>query len=46
MADAQAAVVDADGTQYWHNKEGELHRDGDLPAVVKATGTQQWRKEG
>jgi hypothetical protein len=29
----------------WY-KEGRLHRDGDLPAVVMADGTQMWYKRG
>ncbi len=29
------------GAQYWY-QHGELHRDGDQPAVIGADGTQMW----
>jgi hypothetical protein len=31
--------------QYWY-KEGEVHRDGDLPAIILSNGDQYWYKEG
>ena len=31
--------------QLWY-KEGKRHRDGDLPALIYANGTQCWYKEG
>jgi len=31
------------GNEY-HYKNGELHRDGDLPAVIASDGTQEWYK--
>ena len=33
------------GTQEWY-KNGEIHRDNDLPAVIRANGTQKWYKNG
>eukprot|EP01117_Protostelium_nocturnum_P012134 TRINITY_DN4452_c0_g1_i17.p1 TRINITY_DN4452_c0_g1~~TRINITY_DN4452_c0_g1_i17.p1 ORF type:complete len:116 (+),score=25.07 TRINITY_DN4452_c0_g1_i17:74-421(+) len=27
-------------------KEGEVHRDNDLPAIIEANGTQYWFKKG
>lgn len=39
-------------TQRWHNKEGEVHRDGDKPASISSwpgTGnvvSKEWRKNG
>lgn len=30
----------------WYNKEGQLHRENDLPAVVFANGTQHWFRNG
>ena len=39
-------TIDADGTEFWKNKEGQLHRDGDLPAVIYANGAKYWWKNG
>ena len=33
------------GLQRWY-RDGELHRDGDLPAMIKPDGTQRWYKYG
>ena len=33
------------GDKEWY-KEGKLHRDGDLPAVIWADGDKEWYKEG
>ena len=33
------------GSQYWY-KNGKLHRDNDLPAVIYLDGTQCWYKNG
>ena len=30
----------------FHYVNGELHRDGDLPAVIGKDGTLQWRSHG
>ena len=34
-----------DGSEYWR-KDGELHRDGDKPAIINADGTMEWWVEG
>ena len=34
-----------DGTQYWY-KNGNRHRDNDLPAIIFANGDQIWYKNG
>ena len=34
------------GTKYWNNEKGELHRDNDLPAVILPNGTQEWWQNG
>ena len=39
-------VIDKDGTEKWYNEDGELHRDDDLPAVIKTYGTQEWYRNG
>jgi Ring finger domain len=36
---------DTDGTRRWY-KNGQLHRDDDLPAWVWADGSKQWWKNG
>jgi hypothetical protein len=38
-------IINSYGTQEWYN-EGELHRDGDLPAIILADGDQWWYKKG
>lgn len=30
----------------WLNKDGKIHRDGDKPARVSPSGTQEWYKDG
>ena len=32
------------GTKVWMNEREEWHREGDLPAVIHADGTQKWYK--
>ena len=39
-------IIDQFGTQRWYNSDGLLHRDNDLPAVIKANGYQEWRING
>ena len=34
------------GDQRWYNQEGELHREGDLPAVIYEDGSQFWLQNG
>lgn len=38
--------VDSAGTKFWYNKEGKLHRDGDLPAVVYPDGGREYYRNG
>jgi hypothetical protein len=38
--------IDAYGHHSWYNRAGQLHRDGDLPAIILANGVQQWYKDG
>ena len=38
-------VVDELGNQDWY-RDGKLHRDNDLPAMIRALGTQKWYKDG
>jgi hypothetical protein len=34
------------GTQVWYNSKGEIHRDGDLPAIIAENGSKQYFKNG
>ena len=34
-------IIDKLGTQFWYNND-LLHRDDDLPAIIRADGTQYW----
>jgi hypothetical protein len=38
-------TIDSD-TERWFNKDGELHRDEDEPAVIFADGARIWYKNG
>ena len=38
-------TTDVHGTQEWR-QNGELHRDGDLPAISRANGDQEWYQHG
>lgn len=40
-----APVIDEYGNMFWY-KNGEQHRDNDLPAVIWADGTKIWYKDG
>jgi hypothetical protein len=33
------------GTEYWRKQDGRLHREGDLPAIVLADGSQKWYRD-
>jgi GNAT superfamily N-acetyltransferase len=37
---------DEDGNKYWKNKEGELHRENDKPAIEYKDGQKVWYKNG
>jgi len=39
-------TIDSYGHKTWKNKEGKIHRDNDLPAIILADGNQHWYKEG
>ena len=34
------------GAQVWTDGEGELHRDGDLPALIYPEGSKEWWVHG
>lgn len=38
--------VDAFGTKYWKNTQGQLHREGDKPAIEYANGDKCWFQNG
>ncbi len=39
-------ITDEDGNEFWYNKAGELHRENDKPAIVRANGYKVWYKNG
>lgn len=43
--DERPTEIAADGTRYWRNAEGQLHRESG-PAVIEADGTQRWYLNG
>jgi len=41
-----APIIDEYGTQRWFNKDGERHRENDLPAVIYKNGYKAWWVNG
>lgn len=39
-------TIDERGVVEWRNANGELHRDGDLPAIEYLDGTKYWAQNG
>lgn len=37
--------VECGGTLVWRNKRGQVHREGDKPAVILPNGSQEWAIE-
>jgi hypothetical protein len=37
--------IDAYGSQFWF-KNGERHRDNDLPAIIYSDGSKEWYNNG
>lgn len=35
-------AIDATGSMFWRDQEGQRHRNRDKPAVIFADGTQEW----
>jgi len=47
MVDEETApIIDQFGNQRWRNKDGRLHRENELPAVINKDGTHRWYKNG
>jgi antitoxin component YwqK of YwqJK toxin-antitoxin module len=38
--------IDERGTERWYNKDHQLHRDNDLPAIIHSSGSKYWYKNG
>jgi len=38
--------IDCNGHKLWKNKDGQIHRDGDLPAIEYADGEKRYYKDG
>ena len=38
--------VDEDGNTFWYNQQGQLHREGGLPAFEGADGGKEWMVNG
>ena len=45
MAHASVPTIDRFGNQFWF-KDGKLHRDRDLPAIVGWDGDKSWWRHG
>jgi len=43
---ANPDAVTGRGTKQWKNEQGELHRDGDLPAYIEKNGSTVYYKNG
>ena len=46
FADGSYCKKHYDGNEYWYNKENELHRGNDQPAVIGANGIKYWMVNG
>jgi hypothetical protein len=42
----KAPVVLSTGVEQWSDENGQLHRERDLPAVIRPNGTKEWYKHG
>lgn len=38
-------IINQDGSLIWRQDE-KLHRDDDLPAVIREDGTREWYRDG
>jgi hypothetical protein len=38
--------IDEEGNERWYNKDHQLHRNNDLPAVISLDGSKYWYKNG
>ena len=38
--------IDEYGAKIWKNSEGQIHRDGDLPAIIESDGYCAWYQNG
>jgi len=41
-----APIIDEFGNQRWVNKDGQFHRENDLPALIYKDGSKSWFKNG
>ena len=39
------SIIDKEGTKKWY-KNGQLHRNNDLPALIISDGTKKWYQNG
>jgi len=42
----RCAKMGDDNVERWYDKDGQLHRDDDLPAVIGPDGSKSWYKHG
>ena len=45
MSDDSIMTVDHHGVRIWHNRAGQIHRDG-APAIEHDNGRQEWWQKG
>jgi len=43
--DKPSLIIEISNTKWWHNKDGKLHRDGDLPAKIEGQ-KREWYQNG
>ena len=46
MSKEQKQKIYANGTQKFYNEKGQIHRDNDLPAIIRADGYKAWYQNG
>lgn len=45
-AEIPPTEITPEGTKVWKNKEGKIHRDFDLPAIIDKNGKKAWYQNG
>jgi hypothetical protein len=46
LRNIKVRLVKTEKYELWYNKNGELHRDNDLPAIIYTNGSKGWYKNG
>jgi len=42
----EPTIINLNGTKFWKNSLGQLHRDNDKPAIERVNGDKEWWENG